>query len=366
MAPIDQERLRDPRLLPGGEWVIFGATATDSVGDQARVSMQSLNSGDREGLDLFGRGPRYVATGHLVYARDNALLAVPFDPVARRLEGGEVSLEEMGGSFQVNTGSPQYSVTHDGTLVYLARTSSEYRLVLVDRNGRELGPVSDRSIENPRYIRFSPDGSRLALSAGSASAANVWIYPLDRTRPPVPVTNEAHNITPVWSPDGRSLVIASNRMSIQNLLRVPAAPDAAEPDRLLPREERQAAWDFTPDGRELVYGVAWNLLALPLDGDRIPRVISELPAAEGYARMSPDQQWLAYDSTRSGRREVWMARYPDGSEARQVSTAGGAEPVFSPDGRELYYIERPSGSLTDVLVAVAIETSPRPADRRPP
>ena len=183
LIPVEAGELaHGPQLLPGGEWVLFTLRpAGVNLWNQAQIVMQSLATGERTVLIEGGRDAKYLTTGHLVYARDAALLAVPFDLEARRVTGGPVPLVENIGNTRGS--AAQFSVAaRNGSLVYVApgaitMLSAPRTLVWVDRKGRETPLAAP-----PRgyiYPRLSPDGTRVALDV-RAPVADIWLWDLSR------------------------------------------------------------------------------------------------------------------------------------------------------------------------------------------
>jgi hypothetical protein len=217
------EFLYGPQLLPGGDAVLF--TATTAIGgnrwDAAQVVVQSLSSGKRTVL-LRGSDARYVATGHLLYAVEDALFAVPFDPARLALLGGPVSVANglvRAGDQARQTPAANYAISDNGTLVYLMgggfQGSSPFgTLVWVDRRGREEPLGAPRR----RYSapRLSPDGTRVAFEARNPHS-DMWIWEIRRRLLTQVTSDAASDVLPVWSSDGQRLVWASDRAGGQSL-----------------------------------------------------------------------------------------------------------------------------------------------------
>jgi Tol biopolymer transport system component len=148
----------------------------------------------------------------------------------------------------------------------------------------------------------------------------------------------------VWSADGRRLVFRSNRNGAYDLFEK-AASGAADEQPLLVTPENKSPQDFSPDGRTLLYSVltqktGTDLWALPLDGDKKPFPVLQSAFDELDANFSPDGRWIAYESNQSGRSEIFVRPFPQSRGQWQVSTAGGTQPRWRADGKELYYVAR--------------------------
>jgi Tol biopolymer transport system component len=162
---------------------------------------------------------------------------------------------------------------------------------------------------------------------------------------------------PVWTPDGRRIIYASNRDGPPNLYWQ-AADGTGEAERLTKSSQLQTPHATSRDGKWVVFreigksGSDSNLLALALDGDRTPRTLLATPAGELNGEISPDSRWMVYESTESGRIEVYVRPWPSVADGRwQVSSNGGHAPAWNHDGRELFYI-----AADNQLMAVAVET----------
>jgi len=214
-----------------------------------------------------------------------------------------------------------------------------------------------RSCTPPRDLRLSPDGGRLALTTRDAREGDLWVYYLDG-RPPYPLTDEGDNVDTVWSPDGTRVAFSSDREGVRNLFWMPADGSTLEPERLLNSPNVQYPRSWSPDG-ELFFEeqrpeTGWDIFALPLEGEREPRLVVGTEYNEQFPQLSPSGRWLAYMSDVTGRYEIWVRPYPGPGTPLRISTNGGALPVWARDGRELFYLEgEPSNSQ---LMAVAVDT----------
>jgi serine/threonine-protein kinase len=358
LEPEKGERThRWPDILPGGKTALLTIHSLSADYESARIGAVSLETGERRILFEGGTHARYVSSGHIIYARAGSLFAVLFD--AKRLEvtGSPVPVLDGVSGF-IPAGFANYVVSSRGSLVYAPRDprASERELVWLDRKGSTRLLTEVR--RNYGAPSFSPDGRRLAVVAFGVTgglSANIWIYDLARDSW-AQLTSGGSNSSPVWSPDGKRMVFASNRNGPINLFWVPT-DRSAEPEQLTNTTGWPIASSWAPDGRTLIVSVqpgasGYDLSELSLDGDRTMRPLLATPSSEDAARLSPDGRWMAYHSNESGRPEVYVTRYPDPSGKSQISTNGGTDPVWSPDGRELYFR---SGNK---LMAVSIETAP--------
>jgi serine/threonine-protein kinase len=362
------EQITFPELLPGGccvlvtvlptrtSFVFQGGMAESSA---ARIDVIDLSTGARKTLIRGGGVARYSPSGHLVYSARQTLHAIAFDVDRLEVRGEPVQIAEK-------NASSDYAMSSDGSLIYVAGgASQDMHLVWVDRNGREepsgapLGPYV--------YPLLSPDGTRVALTVWSSSRADrdVWIWDLQRRNMEHFTVDESDNSTVAWSNDGRRLAFGSARVGgVLNVFWQPSDGSGA-PERLLHSDQVQMPMRFTRDGRLLVSaevpGESRNILALSLDGSQRTESIVHGPAFDLSTDLSPDGRWLAYDSNESGQYEVYVRPYPNAADGRWViSTAGGRQPVWSSDGRELFYRD-----LSGALLAVPVTLTSRFSAGRP-
>ena len=301
--------------------------------------------------------PRYVQTGHLLFMREGTLMAVAFDPKRLEVLGQPVVMVEdvqhslftpqPGGE----TGAAQVAVSASGHLAYaLGGVYPETPVMAVRVTSS--GDTIPLELDRRQYIEFrvSPEGNRLASVAKTRGAHEIWVHDLSRgTSDPVS-TGGFQNCCMAWSPDGLSLAFSSDRdQAFWNVYSV-RVDGSGEPERLAPSEWFQYGPSWSSQGV-----IAWSeaddsglldIWVLPPDGDPAPLFTSEND--EFHAAFSHDGQWLAYASDRSGRPEVYVRPYPGPGPATRISVDGGMCPLWSPDGRQIYYAWR------GVLVAVDV------------
>src|SRR5688500_8454426 len=352
------EVLHGPQRLPDGEWLLFTLRPA-KVGswEQAQIVVQSLTTGERKAVVEGGRDARYLSSGHIVYASNGVLNAVPFDVRTRRVTGGPVSLVEGVGDAGNTTGAAHYSVAANGSLVYASVAGgggTPVSFVWVDRSGRET-PVAARARPYQEF-NLSPDGNRIAVRVLD-SMQDVWIYDLTRQTETRLTFDEAVEVFPTWTPDGRRVAFGGNGVALSA-----RAADGTGATQVLAesgQDQNRVPQSFTPDGQTLIFelrGQGVKLNAVGLDGKRmVTPLFHEATGAQRNAVLSPDGRWLAYESDESGTPEVYVRPFPDVNAGRwQVSAGGGRWPIWHPraGGRELFYAS-PKG-----LMSLSAVTSP--------
>jgi serine/threonine-protein kinase len=325
-----------PQLLPGGNALLFTAASEDTpTMDDARIEVQRLDSGERKTLVVGGNCGRYVPTGHLVYARAGALLAVPFDLARLEVKGAPVSVVE-GVTTDPQAGGMHFAISESGTLAYVpgSNWTNDRRLARVTRSGVLHPLLEHRSFAD---VAIAPDGRRLVLHLANEAVNHLWLSDIERgslTR----LTLEG-GAMPVWAPNGERVAYWNDHGETGIYWR---KTDGADPELLLKSTYVAFPESFSPDGSALVYTdddpqTRGDIWLLPLQGERAPRALVKTRFHEWGARVSPDGRWLAYTSDESGRREVYVQTFPEPGSRRQVSTDGGSAPGWARSGRELFF-----------------------------
>jgi serine/threonine-protein kinase len=347
--------LSGPEILPGGKAVLYTALNASCVAP--RVFVQSLETGERKVLIDGGSPARYTPSGHLVYAQEGSLLAVPFDLQQFELNGPPTAVLE--GVMMGFCGDAHFSISKTGSLAYVARNQEEFAhtLVWVDRNGNA-EPVSDhrRFFFGPR---LSPDRKRLAIWIGAGNT-HVWIYEMARgilTK----LTSEGQNFWPLWTLDGGAIVFPSIRTGEEANLYSRSADGSGLAERLTESDYNQQPLCWSPDGKLLVIqenhpATGWDIWVLPMEGEREARPFLSSPFNEFHPALSPDGRWLAYVSNESGRDEIYVTSFPQPGGRLQISTEGGTQPAWAPSGAELFY--RNGRKMMAVDIATEPELTP--------
>ena len=326
-----------PEALPGDRKIVFTAFRTPL--DRSRIGVLDLDDGSIRWVVENGFFARYVSTGHLLYARGYRLFAIPFDPASATTTGPAVAvLDDLAVSHTGGSGS--YSVSRQGTLAYLSRTSGNplREIVWIDRQGR-----STPAIEEPNHfmsVSLSPDNRKAALTIREASR-DLWTYAFDRGTLSRLTSSELTEFDPQWSPDGRELFYVVDLPPFQ-LYRI----SAGQPDSGRPVFEQASGFDMTscivsPDGQTIAYtmsesGTGQNVYTRSLDGDEPAQVLAASRSEEDYPSFSPDGRWIVYESGETGRTELYVEPFPGPGDRVQITAGGGYESLWARNG-EIFF-----------------------------
>jgi Tol biopolymer transport system component len=348
-----------PHFLPDGKNFLF--LKSDSHYKGASIHLGSLDGGESRALLQASSRVEYVAPGYLLYVQEGTLVARPFDAESLRLTGEQVPIAEQVQYFNP-TGYADFSVS-ESLIVYRAGEIAS-RLVWFDRNGREMGTAgAPGRYEEPR---LSPDGKKIAVGLVDPGMGTLDIWTLEPGRDistRITTTRQTTEFGPVWSPDGLNLAFAADPTGPPRLHRKMSSGAGEVEDLLLTESQVQYADDWSADGQFIIYTEAdartkLDILVLPLFGDRKPLPILKTPFNEKEARFSPDGRWIAYVSDESGKNEVYVQPFQTSGQSSgerwTISTAGGSQPVWRRDGKELFYL-----ASDNKLMAVPIKTSAR-------
>ena len=375
------EQVHGPQILPDGKSVLFTLTTGTGASrwdEEAQIVVQSLDSGQRTILVQGGSDARYVPTGHLVYVLNDVLLGVTFDLTSLEVSGGPVPIVQgVAGVANASapTGTGHFSFSTDGSLVYLggsgtlgtvrgkAGFASNRILVLADRNGG----VERLNMQPAQYLspRLSPDSAWLAVQTMEADGSHIWVYDLvgDTQIRQLTQAGEGNNIRPIWTPDSRRITFASDREGTMSIFSQPADGGAGA-DRLTTAEEGTEHWpnSWSPDGRTLSFTQfqgSRSLWTLSPDTETGPGLFYDVPESDQHSSLfSPDGEWLAYTSGEAGGNQIYVQPFPKGQRFK-VTQEGGAFPLWSADGQEMFYRRSfTTGSTGGILMSVDIAIDP--------
>jgi eukaryotic-like serine/threonine-protein kinase len=339
-----------PRFLPDGRHYLFLLKSADS--SRSGVYLAALDSQDRTRLLPVESSAAYTEPGFLVFQREGAVYAQPFDASTRTLSGGPARIADEV-TFDGTSGKGDFDVSENGVLIYFVsgtgggsggEDSWVFQLNWADRGGQPLGAVGPWA--SYRGVEVSPDGKRVAVHRHDAAGGDIWVFE-PPPRNPTKITFDAtqDNSSPIWSPDGPRIVFASHRNGKWGLYETRSDGSGTDGELLVESDQPKAPMSWSRDGKRLVYWVhdpktLGDLWILPFDGDKKPVPFLASSKNETHPQISPDGKWIAYTSELTGRKEVFVQPFPSGTGRWQISPdagLGGDWPRWRRDSQELYY-----------------------------
>jgi serine/threonine protein kinase/Tol biopolymer transport system component len=333
-----------PWFLPDGHHFLYAALSTDP--DKRGIYVADLASKTRKRVMIESTRTIYVARGYLLFSRDRTLMAQPFDTSKLETTGEAVAVAEQVDVNNAGVGVAvgYFSASQNGVLVYTSgRAPVSVQLTWFDRTGKKLdtaGAPGDLGAYS-----LSPDGTRVAFTRRDPQAGRYDLWTRDLARGAESrLTSGGMGGFGVWSADGTRIFY--NSRAVDKIYQKAANNTGAA--ELVEVASKQPE-DASRDGRYLfTVSVGINSIwVLPLFGDRKPFRHVQTEFQESQPRLSPDGRWLAYRSNESQRNEIYVVSFPQSGGKWQISTEGGQDPVWSRDGRELYYYS-PDGKIMSV------------------
>jgi Tol biopolymer transport system component/predicted Ser/Thr protein kinase len=348
-----EDRHRYPFFLPDGRRFLFWARSPGR--EYTGVYVASLDSRKARLVLKSEAMGQYAAPGYLLTVQQGMLVAYPFDEKSAKVRGNPIRIAE---SLVVGNppGYAPFAVAGAGTLAYSYPYAKSRQLIWFDRSGRRLGNVGQPG--DYSTPRISPDGKKIAVAIREESKANTDIWIFDSTRGAWSrFTFEPGNErAPLWSPDGSRIVYSSSSQGVLDLYEKPSS-GGGEARLVVASPGDKFPTDRTRDGRFLVYHTFggnsfWDLWVAPTQngGKPFPLFSSKFTEVQGH--VSPDGRWIAYSSDESGRFEIYVTRFPQKQGHWQISTAGGTQPWWRGDGKEIFFL----GS-EQTLMSVAVSAS---------
>ena len=354
--------VRWPHFLPDGNHFLYLLTSPQQ--SNSEVFVTSLDGKDTKRL-LTAQSNAIYATapnggGYLLFARNGALLAQPFDLGTLTLSDQPVRVADQ---VRVNTNNRGFfSASDTGTLVYDQFAEGDYRqLTWVDRARKQPESFSEKGAFI--QVRLSPDKKSAAVSRRDPATSVFDLFVIDVARGATTrlTSGPSDVISFAWSPDGKYVAWAASARSQGYKLMRKLASGSGQEEVLLESNKQILPTSWSPDGKFILYtevdaNTRGDIWVLPLEGDRNPSVFFRSPGNETLAVFSPDGHWVAFESSESGTQEIYVQNFPSGGKT-PVSNKGGRTPEWRGDGKELFYIT-PEGKMTAVEIKLGGTVEP--------
>ncbi len=352
---------RFPQFLPDGRHYLYYMADAAARG----VYVGTLDGPERRRLFDADAAAVFVPPAHVLFIRAGTLFGQRFDAGRLTVEGTAVALAQ--GVNVDAAGVSAVSASATGSIIYRIGSASRQRqLTWFDRSGKVIATAHPPDSANPLNPTLSRDGRLVALNRSPTGNMDIWLLELGRGVLSRFTTEPTPEIYPIWSPDGGRIVYAVfDRGEIGGFdLAHKATSAGSQESMLLDTPETLVPQDWSRDGRFLLFrktgalgpqdtSTGWDIWALPMEGDGKPFPVAQTTFDERTAQFSPDGNWIAFESNESGRFEILVQQFPNPTTTTVVSTGGGLQPRWGPDGKELFYIA-PDGRL----MAVPLRFSP--------
>jgi serine/threonine protein kinase/Tol biopolymer transport system component len=344
-----------PQILPGGKDLLYTIW---NKPQEMNVAVYSLERGEHKTLIEKGGHACYLPPGFLVYTWGGDLMAVPFELEKLEVTGSPELIFE--GIQRGDWGLANFALSDSGSLVFVRGfvKPRDNELGWVDLEGNfEPLPFPLAFYQSPR---LSPDGKQLVVTR-MENLSNLWIYGLERGTSRRFTDEEGAEYWAIWTPDGKRIVFNSTRTGHPAIPLLWRPADGGSPAELFTEgKNHQQPKSWSADGKVMAITegldpeTGIDIFIVKIDGDRKPEPFLNSRFNEVQPLFSPDGRWIAYVTDESGRDEVYVRPYPGPGDLIPISTDGGMEPVWSPDGKVLYYRDA-SGNK---MMAVSFITEP--------
>jgi eukaryotic-like serine/threonine-protein kinase len=343
----------DPSFLPDGRRFLF--TARSHTGNHC-IKLGSIDSGIAECL-VSGYSRTVYASGSLLFVRDGSLLALPFDAGQGKVTGDPVALEK--GVWNALAGQADFSVSAEGTIIIVPAVPNHYWWV--DRTGKRIDELNVPPTWDGTLFRVAPDGSSVVIAIPDREKGSTDIYVVDR------IGGQKSQLTfdpeddfhPIWSPAGDRVMFTARRQDKPGIYV--RATEGAEPEKLLIPYfgTTLRPMDWSPDGLDVLVntnqtGKNADIMRLAMPNGSSLEAWWQTPFNESNPRFSPNGKWVAYQSDETGGAQIYLRSFPSGTVWRRVTTAGGTVPVWSRDGKEVFYWD-----FRGHLMTIPIRMGPR-------
>ncbi|GAC1515266.1 MAG: hypothetical protein NVS1B11_31920 [Terriglobales bacterium] len=345
---------RWPMFLPDGKKFLYLAATFSGELEKNAIFLGSLDSQEKQLLVNTSSNAAYAEPGYLLYLREKTLVAHPFDPKRYVLSGEPHSL---GGEVLYFPGVDRavFSVANGEILVtQTGKGASVSQLTWFDRSGKATSTVGMPGLYN--NVSLSPDGRRVASDQPDLDGRriDIWLHGPSPSATTRLTFDPGLDQSPIWSGDSKQILFNSNRkLNFQIFLR---NVDGSGSDQQLIDPGPGVlvnAWDWSHDAKYVLFGKGNELWSVSWP-ERVAKPLLQAKWTIRNAQFSPDRRWIAYASNETGNMEIYVSSFPDVNGKWQVSSAGGQEPRWRRDGKELFYV-----SAEGKMMAVAVKTGTR-------
>src|SRR5216684_170691 len=342
---------RWPVFLPDGKHFLYLAANFSGQLEANAIFVGSLDSQERHSVVGTSANAAYAEPGYLLYLRDQTLVAQPFDRRRYILSGEQHTLSDDV-LYLAGVDRAVFAVSGGGILAtQTGKGAALSQLTWFDRSGRPAGTIGvPESFNN---VRLSPDGHRVAEDQTDTDGRNIdiWIREPIRGATARLTFDPSLDQTPIWSSDGKKILFASNRKQLGFQLYVKNADGSGSDEEVANFGPglQVSPWDWSRDTKYVLFRKANELWYLTWP-ERVAKPLLQAKWTVRNAQFSPDGRWVAYASNETGNMEIYVSSFPNGNGKWQVSNAGGQEPRWRQDGKELFYL-----SAEGKVMAVAVK-----------
>jgi eukaryotic-like serine/threonine-protein kinase len=348
---LGEDSNRWPTFLPDGNHFLYAAVNLSGRRELNTIYVGSLNSGEKHLVTKAGGNAIYAAPGYLIFYRDQTLFAQHFDTEKFMVSGEPVPVF-ADVQFGSRISRAVFGASDAGLLTAQKRGDwGSSQIVWFDRKGQETGVAVKAGVYG--NIALSPDGKTVAVDATDPASQNtdIWTYDLETQGAKRLTFDPAIDSMPTWSPDGRHIIYAENREQHFALYMKDATGAGEETTIPHPGSDRFPT-DWSRDGKYVLYERESDLWYVTIPDFKPTEFLKSAATLRG-GRFSPNGKWVAYASNESGRWEIYVTSFPEAHGKWQVSNAGGTQPKWRGDGKELFYL-----APDNKLMAVSVTTGP--------
>jgi Tol biopolymer transport system component len=350
---------RWPHFLPDGQHFFY--TTQGSVRSAEYVGAMYVASLDGSMDKLLIKASSNMAyyNGYLLYIRQKSVVAQPLDLSKLELYGDAVPVVDKI-EFSGDKSRGVFSVSANGVLTYQTPGANGGLSALYDAAGKKLLEIPDHLISNSG--RFSPDGTKIVFDSPDPESnfSDIWQFDITRRINTRVTFDPSSEWLAIWSSDGGHVAYSSDKHGSGEIYVKNS--DGSDAEHLIMKSPNinTTPLDWTPDGRQIIVGslnesTNNDLVVISASGSDSIVTFANSKFNEDAARVSPDGRWLAYQSDESGRPEIYVRPFPTGNGKWQISDNGGTNPVWTGDGKTLFYNQ--SGGVVMAIAVTATSTT---------